>query len=183
MKIGLLGGSFNPPHQGHIHASIEAKKHLELNQIWWLPTKQNPLKTLGSIKNDKSDFDQRLNLCQKITKNYPEILVKNDEINLVSVYTVDLLEKLIKQHPQNEFFFIVGADNIINFHQWREWKRIIELVKIIIIDRGDFLQDILKSEAYLYCCKLNRCYFFQGNKLDISSTEIRKKPKKSSTHI
>ncbi|MCE3255192.1 MAG: nadD [Rickettsiaceae bacterium] len=186
MKIGLLGGSFNPPHKGHIHASLLAKICLQLNQIWWLPTKQNP------FKSDKKDFDQRMNWCLEITKNHPEILVKDEEKNLPSLYSIDLLEKIINQYPQDEFFFIIGADNIVNFHQWHRWQEIAKLVKLIVIDREDFFEKVKESEAYLYYQKLDllklvdcknlpekiqpekfRCYFLLGDKCNISSTEIR----------
>jgi len=169
MKIAILGGSFNPPHIGHINLSLEAKKLMHLDQIWWQPTKQNPLKKVKS-----ENFDSKFQKCLKITKNYPEILIKNDEKNLKSNISIDLIRKIIKLHPDNEFFWLIGADSITEFHLWEEWQEIINLVDIIIGDRGNYYQQAIESIAYNYAKKLGKMHFLKINKIDISSSEIRK---------
>ena len=168
MKIGLLGGSFNPPHRGHIHISLEAKKFLGLKQIWWIPNKKNPLKSTASNINKISD-------CKKITKHYPQILVKDLEKNIASIYTIDLLKKITKQYPEHQFYWIIGADNILQFHKWKNWQKIIDLVPLIVCDRDEFFYDAVKSQAFLYAKKLNRIEFLKIKKSAESSTKIRNK--------
>ena len=170
IKIGLLGGSFDPPHLGHIGISKDALNLLSLDEIWWLPTKQNPLKS-----NKNSDFDERLAQCLEISKNEKKIIVKDTEKSLETVYFIDLLEKIIKENPENEFFFLIGADNLINFHLWHKWKNIIDLVKIAVFERENYHDEAIKSEAYQFCQKLfkERLIFLKNKKYDISSTKIR----------
>jgi len=170
MKIGLLGGSFNPPHQGHLHISLEAKKRLNLDQVWWLPTKQNPLK-----KEKNCAFDERVKLCDKLIDKTPKILVKSYEKKLNTVYTIDLLKRIIKKYPSHKFFLIMGADSIINFHLWKNWKEIIQLMPLLIFDRDNDFNLAKKSRAWLYNLKINgkKSHFFKIKKVNISSTKIR----------
>ena len=181
MKIGLLGGSFNPPHQGHIHISQQALKSLKLNQIWWLPNKQNPLKEL---KN--SAFDKRLKACEELTKDNKKILVKAYETQLKSNYSLDLLKLLKRQYKQHQFFFIIGADSLINLHLWHRWREIINFASIIILDRTPYSIKATRSKAFAYFMKVNnahkpnssnynKCYFIKSKRCDVSSSLIRKK--------
>ena len=87
------------------------KKRLKLNQIWWLPIKQNPLKTQLN-----SNFDQRWLQCQELTKNYPNILIKDYKKKLTGNYSINLLRRMTKQYAKHQFFWIMGADNIVKFH-------------------------------------------------------------------
>lgn len=178
MRIGILGGSFNPPHQGHIHISLEAKKKLGLQQIWWVPAKQNPFKKVVSTLN-------RFDACKKITKSYPQILVKDLENQMSRhceqslatqkpIYTIDLLRKITKQFPRHQFFWIMGADNILQFHLWKNWRNIIKITPLIICDRDDYFYQAIKSKAFLYARKLNRIQFLKIKKSTQSSTKIRK---------
>ena len=201
MKIGLLGGSFNPPHQGHIHISLEAKKRLDLKRVWWIPAKRNPLKVVSG----KSLVVSRIEDCQKITQKYKQILVKDLEKDIKSrhceerqrrdaaiqflpqhsglprlrlamtetVYTIDLLKKIIKENPHQQFFWIIGADNILQFHKWKNWRKIIKLVPLIVCDREDFFYKAVKSKAFLYAKKMNRIEFLKIKKSPESSTRIR----------
>jgi len=175
MKIGLLGGSFNPAHQGHLHISVEARKRLKLKQIWWIPAKQNPFK-----ETPNTDFKERLKQCREITKNYSTILVKDFEKNIPSNYSIDLLENITKKYPQHQFFWIMGADNMVKFHLWKRWRDIIKLMPLIILDRENFYNQAIKSKTASYCRKISslqnitKCYFLKIKKADISSTRIRK---------
>jgi nicotinate-nucleotide adenylyltransferase len=166
MKIGLLGGSFNPPHQGHIHISLQAKKKLQLQQIWWIPTKRNP------FKSEVGEFFDKIKNCQKITKNYPQISVKDLEKN-ISIYTIDLLRKIIKENPHQQFFWIIGADNILQFHKWKNWREIIKLVPLVVCDREDFFYKAVKSKAFLYAKKMGMIEFLKIRRSAESSTKIR----------
>ena len=181
MKIGLLGGSFNPPHFGHLYISLQSLKHLRLKQVWWLPAKRNPLK-----QKARSSFKKRLTLCQKIIAGYSQIKIKDYEAKLNSNYTIDLLYKLLKQYPKEQFYWIIGADNAANFHLWRHWRQIIKSVPIIIIDRDNYLHKVNGSRMFSYCKKLTNspkskykkhCYFLKLRKCSISSTSIRENKK------
>ena len=168
MRIGLLGGSFNPPHYGHIHISLETAKRLKFNQIWWLPTKQNPLK-----QSSPDNFQNRLKLCQNITKNHSKILIKDLEKQLPSLYSIDLIKRIIKQYPQYQFFWIMGADNILQFHLWQDWQKIIGLVPLAICDRGNIFYQATKSRGFIYAKKRQKISFLKIKKSPISSTAIR----------
>ena len=171
MKIGLLGGTFDPPHFGHLGISLEALELLSLDKVWWLPTKQNPLKKLVNC-----DFGKRLKLCRKISKNEPKIIVKDLEKNLSSSYFIDLLEVILKENPTDEFYFLIGADNLANFHLWQRWWDIAKLVKIAVFEREHYQDLAKKSIAVLELEKRgqkDRLIFLKNKKYDISSTKIR----------
>ncbi|MBP7709957.1 MAG: nicotinate (nicotinamide) nucleotide adenylyltransferase [Rickettsiales bacterium] len=166
MKVGLLGGSFNPPHQGHLHISNLAVKKLGLNQVWWIPTAHNPLK-------DKSIYDtyeNRVEKCQILTAKNPRIYVKKfDEI-----YTEILLKKLKARYKNIEFFWLMGADNLEKFHQWEGFKKLVHQVPLMIFSREKNLRKVKKTKAWKFILPSNYKVFFSKN-LDISSTEIRAK--------
>ena len=169
MKIAILGGSFDPPHQGHIHISNQAIAKFNLDEVWWLVAKQNPLKKNQSFYS----FDQRIALAKDFSKENPNILVKNDEKEVSSNFTIDILKEIIQKYPKNEFFFLMGADNLINFHKWKNWQEILELVSLIICNRDDYADAALASEAFKYASKNDKAHFIKCQKMNISSTQIR----------
>ena len=171
MKIGLLGGSFDPPHKGHIHISLQSAKKMGLEQVWWLPAKQNPLKFFCP----QSDFKDRISQCEQIIKSHPQIMTNDLELKIKSFYTIDLLQELVKKYPEHQFFWIMGADNILQFHLWKQWQKIIDIVYLIVCDRDDFFDKAIKSEGFLWAKKCNKISFLKIKKLAISSTSIRKK--------
>lgn len=163
MKVGILGGSFNPPHAGHIHISKLALKKLGLNQVWWIVAKQNPLK-----ENHEKSYEKRLNLCAEILQKERRILIqKSDEI-----YSYKLLENLQKKFPQIEFFWIMGGDNLENLHKWKNYRQFIKSVKIAIFSREKTLMNIQKMPAWNFLKNYKPQIFWTEN-LDISSTKIR----------
>ncbi len=168
MKIGLLGGSFNPPHQGHVYISLEAKKRARLNQIWWLPTKQNP------FKKQADDFTTRFLKCRQITKKHRQILVKSDENRITSHYSFDLLNLITRRYSKHQFYWLIGADNLMKFHLWQNWRRIIQLMPIIICNRDNLFHKAVRSKSFLYAKKLNHGYFLKIKPCSISSTQLRK---------
>lgn len=175
IRVGILGGSFNPPHSGHLHISELAIKRLKLKQLWWIPTLQNPLKET----NTKASYDSRLKLCSEITKEYPKIKIKDLERVLFSrakkCYTYNLLKRINKLYPNHEFYFIMGADSLVNFHKWFKFKEIPKLAKLVVLSRKGY------NTAAKNCKAANTIpYLFINEKeVDISSTEIRKKVFKS----
>ena len=185
-KIGLLGGSFDPPHKGHIFLSLEAKKLLQLDEIWWLVTPQNPLKI-----NKPATYNERLKNCKKITKNSP-IIIKEIEKKINSKYTYQTLNYILKHYSNIKFFWIMGADNLINFHKWQKWKRIFDEISIVVFKRHGYNIKALKSIAYtkfsnnlIRYNNLNYNNFsnlpswawINNREIRISSTEIRKQRK------
>jgi nicotinate-nucleotide adenylyltransferase len=169
MKIGLLGGSFNPPHNGHIHISNIALKSCRLNQIWWVPTLQNPLKD----KNIYDSYENRTHKCEEITKNHYKIRIKKyDEIR-----TDFLIQKLQKKYKNTQFYWIMGADNLVNFHKWHNFKSLSTFVNFIIVSRETFLSQAKKTKCWKFFIKENTKIIY-AKKKNISSTKIRESLKK-----
>jgi nicotinate-nucleotide adenylyltransferase len=131
MKIGLFGGSFNPPHAAHRAASLFAMKRLGLDRVWWLVSPGNPLKDT----TDLPPLAGRIEAARQLA-NHPRIDVTGVEEQLGSRYTVDTIEALRRRCPGVRFVWIMGADNLPAFHRWRGWRRIADLVPLAVIDRG-----------------------------------------------
>lgn len=129
-KVGLFGGSFNPPHAGHIHVCEQALRRLELDWIWWLVTPGNPLKDTSNL----APLPERLDLCEAIATD-PRMKVTAIEAGLSSRYTVDTLEYIVTRNPDVNFVWIMGADNLGQFHRWDRWCDIAALVPIAVVDR------------------------------------------------
>ena len=137
--IGLLGGSFDPPHKGHLYISVEAKKILNLDEIWWLVTPQNPLKI-----SRPASYKERIYNCKLVTRGYP-IKISELENKINSKYTYQTLS-YIKNHYKNiKFFWLMGADNFINFHQWEKWRQIFDDISIVVFKRYGYNNNALKS--------------------------------------
>ncbi len=129
-RIGLLGGSFNPAHDGHREISLEALKLLDLDAVWWLVTPGNPLK----IPGDYAPYEERLALARRIA-DHPRIVVSNFEDRKGLQYTVDTIEALHDLWPQIHFVWLMGADSLAGFDRWKSWKRIASLVPIAVFNR------------------------------------------------
>ena len=143
--IGLLGGSFNPAHTGHLHISLAALKKLDLHEVWWLVSPQNPLKSSQGM----AEYTQRLASAQLQTAIHPHIRISDLEMRLGTRYTVDTLNKLKKRFPKTRFIWLMGADNLANFHRWRRWREITRLVPIMVFDRSPFSHTALRQKAAL----------------------------------
>ena len=140
-KIGLLGGSFDPPHRGHLFISNEAKKVLHLDEIWWLVTPQNPLKI-----SKPATYEERLQNCKQITKNFP-IKILEVEKKIKSQYSYQTIKFLIQYYKNIKFFWLMGADNLVNFHEWEKWQSIFHIISIVIFRRHGYNTNALKSVA------------------------------------
>ncbi len=132
LRIGLLGGSFNPAHEGHLHISLEALKRLKLDQVWWLVSPQNPLKNKG----DLADYALRLESARALA-SHPCIRVLSLEQEQGLYYTIDTLTYLTRRH-RHRFVWLMGADNLAGFHRWRAWRKIASLVPIAVLDRAPY---------------------------------------------
>lgn len=129
-RVGLFGGSFNPPHEGHVHVCEQALRKLELSQIWWLVTPGNPLKDHSQL----APLSQRLAACEMITPD-PRMKITAFEAALSSRYTADTLSYIAARNPSVDFVWIMGADNLGQFHRWERWRDIANLMPIAVIDR------------------------------------------------
>lgn len=144
MRIGLLGGSFNPAHEGHVHISIEALKKLKLTEVWWLVSPQNPLKSDAQTK----PLEIRIATAEGLI-SHPNIRVTQLETILGTRYTIDTLTEIKKRFPQVHFVWLMGADNLQNFDQWKKWPEIFKTMPIAIMDRPDFGLKVLSSKPAL----------------------------------
>lgn len=129
-RIGLFGGSFNPPHSGHRLVAETALKRLGLDQVWWLVTPGNPLKD----HSDLAPLEMRLHLTSAVA-DHPRMKVTAVERALGSAYTARTIDMLIKIRPGLRFVWMMGADNLASFHQWQAWRSIVGTVPVVIVDR------------------------------------------------
>ena len=167
MKIGILGGSFDPAHKGHLAISKEAKKRFKLEKIIWAVTKKNPLKA-----ESKTPISKKIKDCKKIIGMNSFIKVKFYENIIKSNKTIDLINYL-KKDKKIEIFFLMGADNLINFHKWFRSKLISQKCNIIVFDRHGYKKNSLKSKTFK---RLNNktLTFVEFKKVNISSSQLRK---------
>jgi nicotinate-nucleotide adenylyltransferase len=131
MRIGLLGGSFNPPHEAHRQISLTALKRLGLDQVWWLAAPSNPLKDASKL----SDLGARVEAARNMAR-HPRIEVTGFAGG--SAYTIDLLTELRRRFPGVNFVWLMGADNLAQFHRWRAWEEIFTLMPVAVLDRPGF---------------------------------------------
>lgn len=142
MRIGLLGGSFNPAHEGHRHISLLALKHLHLDELWWLVSPQNPLKPT----NDMAPFAERLASARAMAR-HPRIRVSDIESRLHTRYTADTLHALRTRFPQTRFVWLMGADNLAQIPRWERWTEIFQSVPIAVFDRATYSYRALAGKA------------------------------------
>jgi nicotinate-nucleotide adenylyltransferase len=133
-RIGLLGGSFNPAHRGHRAISLAALHAMNLDEVWWLVSPGNPLKD-GA--RDMAPFATRFASARAMAGHAP-IRVSAIESRLGTRYTVDTIAKLVRLYPNKRFVWLMGADNLVQFHQWRGWRRIANEVVIAVIARPGY---------------------------------------------
>ena len=183
MRIGLLGGSFNPPHAAHRAISLFAMKRLKLDRVWWLVSPGNPLKDHHGLR----DLDERAEAARRIANN-PRIDVTCLEAVIGTRYTVDTIMYLRRRCSGLRFVWIMGADNLAQFHRWEHWQRIAAAVPIAVIDRPPqsfralaapaaralSSYRIAEKDAALLASRPAPAWtFLTGMKLNLSSTRLR----------
>ena len=134
--IGLLGGSFNPAHRGHRRISLHALRALGLEEVWWLVSPGNPLKEQAGM----AAFESRYGSALAVARTAP-IKVTGIERELGTRFTVDAVRALRRRFPQHRFIWLMGADNLAEFHRWREWREIAKLVPIAVVTRPGYDAD------------------------------------------
>jgi len=164
--IGLLGGSFDPAHKGHLSISNIAIKNLKLSKVYWVITKKNPFKSKTFYS-----LDERIKYAKKISKFQKKIkIIYLDDI-IKSSRIIYVINYLIKKKKIRNIYFIIGSDNLIRFHKWKSWKKIVKLVKLIVFSRKGYDRKGIKS---IVVKKFkNRIIFIKNKPISISSTELR----------
>jgi nicotinate-nucleotide adenylyltransferase len=143
-RIGVMGGSFNPPHDGHRIAAEAAMKRLRLDQLWWLITPGNPLKSQGEV----SSLGGRMGLVRVFARG-PKMKITAFERELGTPYTAATLAFLKRRYPGVRFVWVMGADNLAFFHRWQHWRRIAATMPIAVVDRPGWRLAGLSSPAAL----------------------------------
>ena len=166
-KIGILGGSFDPAHKGHLAISREAIKRFNLKKVIWAITKKNPFKKKSflSLENKIKHFKKVFGANNLIKVKFYENIIKSNK-------TIDLINHISKS-KKYEIYFIMGADNLIKFHKWHKWESISQKCNIVVFDRYGFKKRSLNSITFK---KLNdrTLKFVEFNKVNISSSQLRK---------
>lgn len=168
IKIGILGGTFDPAHRGHLKISREAKRKSKLKYVIWSITKKNPFKG-----NPKINIKERIKISEKITKKDKFIKVEFLETKVGSKNIIDLIVFLKKINSSLNIFFIMGADNLIKFHKWKSWKDITKVARILVFDRQGYKLKSINSIAAKKLPK-EKWRFIKFKKINISSSQMRK---------
>lgn len=142
LTVGILGGSFNPAHDGHRHISLFALKALGLDRVWWLVSPQNPLKSPAEM----AALPDRLAWARRVAA-HPRIEVTGIETDLGTRYTADTLAKLTRRFPKTRFVWLMGADNLRQIPRWKHWTRIFESVPVAVFARPTYSLSALSGQA------------------------------------
>ena len=164
--VGLLGGSFDPAHKGHLGISKIAIKKLKLKKVYWVITKKNPFKneTFYTLE-ERIKYAKNISRTQKkIQTVYVDNIIKSSRI-------IDVVNYFIKKKNIKNIYFIIGSDNLIRFHKWKSWKKIVKLVKLIVFSRKGYDRKGMKSMVVKNF--KNKIIFIKTKHIEISSTQLK----------
>ena len=182
-RIGILGGSFNPAHEGHRHISVLALKAISLDEVWWLVSPGNPLKDPSKL----APLTSRVEAAIKVSA-HPRIRIKTFEADRHLTYTVDTIDALQSAFPATGFVWLMGADNLMSFHHWERWHAIARSIPIAIFSRPGYGTKVLRSRFAQYyqryrvepsdapllpAARAPIWTYLPGRTVDLSSTRIR----------
>ena len=166
-RLGILGGTFDPPHNGHLAISKFAIKKLKLTLLLWAVTKKNPLKRSPYI-----NLQKRIELSKKKVGKTKKIRVKSLDKLIKSSKTINLI-RYINKYSDSKIFFLMGSDSLTKFHKWDKWREISKLSKIVVFPRSGYFKRSLKCKAMKVLGR-EKILFMKSKKIDISSSKIRK---------
>jgi nicotinate-nucleotide adenylyltransferase len=184
MRVGLLGGSFNPPHAGHALITRLALRRLRLDRVWWLVTPGNPLKSQAEL----AALQARVKAARRLAAG-PRVSVTDVEARIGARFTYETLAWIRRRAPSVHFVWIMGADNLIQFHRWRHWRAIAHLMPIVVVDRPGSTLSAISSQAgaalspwraperdaaRFSTMKPPALLFLHGRRSDLSSTALRR---------
>ena len=172
-KIGILGGSFDPPHKGHVEISRISLKKIKLEKIYWIITKKNPFK-----KKSFFILSERISKSKKIVNKYKKIQVLYLENIVKSNRIINIINYFKKTKNIKNLYLIIGSDNLLNFHKWTNWKKIVKLSNLVVFSRKGYEKKSKKSIVVNYLNKKN-ITFIDNKFIDISSSKIKKNFKKA----
>ena len=161
MRVGLLGGSFNPPHGGHALITRLALRRLRLDRVWWLVTPGNPLKSQAEL----AALQARVEAARRLVAG-PRVVVTDIEARIGARFTYETLAWIRRRAPSVHFVWIMGADNLIQFHRWRHWRAIADLMPIVVVDRPGSTLRAISSRAGAALSRLARAGARRGALLD-----------------
>jgi nicotinate-nucleotide adenylyltransferase len=185
LRVGLLGGSFNPPHAGHVHIARIAQAKFDLDFVWWIVTPQNPLKS----KKHMRPYEERHKNVEHMLHQFPRQMATHLEAELGTNYSYETIAGLKKHFPQTDFLWICGMDNAHIFHHWDKWQDILKMLPLTFVARPpanhlvkgcplrmqNNIPQYHKAFGRQTDLKTSGIYWLEGNKmLDVSSTKIRK---------
>lgn len=180
--IGLLGGSFDPAHQGHVHITREALKRFDLDRVWWLVSPGNPLK-----RNGPAPMAKRMARARSVMQ-HPRVEITDIEAHLGTRYTAQTVRRLGAIYPGVRFVWLMGADNLAQFHRWQQWRQIAQTVPLGVIARpGDRISARMspaarvlaharisgRASSLLGCAEAPAWCFVNVPMVDVSSSAIR----------
>tara|TARA_B100000767_G_scaffold265321_1_gene281265 strand:+ start:45 stop:587 length:543 start_codon:yes stop_codon:yes gene_type:complete len=168
-SVGLLGGSFDPAHKGHLAISKIALKKIKLSKIYWLITKKNPFK-----KKAHFSLSYRVKLAKKATKNFNKIQVLDLDKMVKSSRSINLVNYFIKKKQIDNIYFIIGSDILIELHRWKSWKKLVKLTKLIVFSRKGYGMKSKNSIVAKYL-KNKNITFIKNKPIVISSSSIKSK--------
>jgi nicotinate-nucleotide adenylyltransferase len=166
-SIGLLGGSFDPVHKGHLAISKIAIKKIELDKVLWIVAKKNPFKSKPFYSLKK-----RIKRAKELAKGVRKIEVTYLDDAIGSSRSINIINHLIDKKKLKNIYFIIGSDNLIKFHKWKSWKKIVKLTKLIVFSRKGYDKRSKKSIVAKYL--KNKIIFINNKPIVISSTKLRK---------
>ena len=168
-SIGLLGGSFDPVHKGHLTISKIALKEIKLKKIYWLVTRKNPFKNKVYFS-----LENRIKLAKRATKKIKKIQVLYLDKIIKSSRSINQINYLIKKKKVKDIYFIIGSDILIELHRWKSWKKLVKLTKLVVFSRKGYDKKSKNSIVVKYLKNKNIIYI-RNRPIIISSTLIRKK--------
>ena len=151
--IGIFGGSFDPPHKGHLEISKISLKKIKLKTVYWVITKKNPFK-----KKPFFSLRNRISKSRRVVKNNRKIKVLFIDDKIKSSRTINVINHFIKVRKQKDLCLILGSDNLLNFHKWTSWKKIVKLVALVVFSRKGYDKKSKKSVVAKYINKKNIIY-------------------------